>query len=54
MKKIEGIYVIIDPEFINTDDPIDMTKKVLHGGARVVQLRNKTYTIKKTINTMPN
>jgi thiamine-phosphate pyrophosphorylase len=50
MKKIEGIYVIIDPEFINTDDPIDMTKKVLDGGARVVQLRNKTYSIKKTIN----
>ena len=29
MKKIEGIYVIIDPEFINSEDPVEMTKKVL-------------------------
>jgi len=41
MKKIEGIYVIIDPEFINSEDPVEMTKKVLNGGAKVIQLRNK-------------
>ena len=27
MKSIEGIYVIIDPEFINNEDPVEMTKK---------------------------
>ena len=41
MKQIKGIYVIIDPNFINSEDPIDMTKKVLDGGAKVIQLRNK-------------
>ena len=38
---IKGIYVIIDPNFINSEDPIDMTKKVLDGGAKIIQLRNK-------------
>ena len=41
MKQIKGIYVIIDPNFINSEDPIDMTKKVLDGGAKIIQLRNK-------------
>ena len=41
MKEIKGIYVIIDPNFINSEDPIDMTKKVLDGGAKIIQLRNK-------------
>ena len=49
MKKINGIYVIIDPEFINNDNPIVMTKKVLDGGAKIIQLRNKTHSVKKTI-----
>ncbi|NCG35068.1 MAG: thiamine phosphate synthase [Dehalococcoidales bacterium] len=49
MKKIKGIYVIIDPDFINSENPIDMTKKVLDGGAKIIQLRNKNYSVNKTI-----
>ena len=49
MKSIEGIYVIIDPEFINNEDPIEMTKKVLAGGAKVIQLRNKIGSTLDTI-----
>ena len=50
MKSIEGIYVIIDPEFINNEDPVEMTKKVLAGGAKVIQLRNKIGSTLDTIN----
>ena len=49
MKSIEGIYVIIDPEFINNEDPVEMTKKVLAGGAKVIQLRNKIGSTLDTI-----
>ena len=49
MKSIEGIYVIIDPEFINNEDPVEMTKKVLAGGAKVIQLRNKNGSTLDTI-----
>jgi len=49
MKEIKGIYVIIDPEFIKAEDPVEMTKKVLDGGAKVIQLRNKEDSSKKTI-----
>ena len=46
MKDIKGIYVIIDPDYINSENPVDMTKKVLDGGARVIQLRNKRNILK--------
>ena len=49
MKKINGIYVIIDPQFINSEDPVEMTKKVLNGGAKVIQLRNKKDSVLNTI-----
>ncbi|MEC7837333.1 MAG: thiamine phosphate synthase [Chloroflexota bacterium] len=49
MKEIKGIYVIIDPDFIKSEDPVEMTKKVLDGGAKVIQLRNKEDSAKKTI-----
>jgi len=49
MKKINGIYVIIDPDFINSENPVDMTKKVLDGGAKVIQLRNKHENTTETI-----
>ena len=49
MKKINGIYVIIDPEFINSEDPVEMTKKVLNGGAKIIQLRNKKDSVLNTI-----
>ena len=49
MKDLKGIYVIIDPDFINFDDPVEMSKKVLDGGAKIIQLRNKTHSVKKTI-----
>jgi thiamine-phosphate pyrophosphorylase len=49
MKEIKGIYVIIDPDYINSENPIDMTKKVLDGGAKIIQLRNKHDNVKQTI-----
>ena len=49
MKEIKGIYVIIDPEYINSENPVEMSKKVLDGGAKVIQLRNKIDNVKETI-----
>lgn len=49
MKEIKGIYVIIDPDYISSENPIDMTKKVLEGGAKIIQLRNKHDNVKQTI-----
>ncbi|MQG19441.1 MAG: thiamine phosphate synthase [SAR202 cluster bacterium] len=49
MKKIQGVYVIIDPQFIDFNDPVEMAKKVLNGGAKVIQLRSKNASIKNII-----
>lgn len=41
--KIEGLYVIIDAQFAGDHDLVELTESVLHGGARVIQLRDKVH-----------
>jgi|TARA_B100001013_G_scaffold253191_1_gene157702 thiamine-phosphate pyrophosphorylase len=48
-KKFSGLYVIIDPSFINSEDPVNVAKQVLDGGANIIQLRNKTDNIRQTV-----
>ena len=48
-KKFRGLYVIIDPSFINYKDPINVAKQVLDGGANIIQLRNKADNIRDTV-----
>lgn len=38
---INGLYVIIDPEFTNDRDPMIIAKAAINGGASVLQLRDK-------------
>ena len=39
--KMNGIYIIVDPEATNKVDVYDMTKSSLEGGVKVVQYRDK-------------
>ena len=39
--KMDGIYIIVDPEATNNIDVYDMTKSSLEGGVKVVQYRDK-------------
>jgi thiamine-phosphate pyrophosphorylase len=39
--KMNGIYIIVDPEATNSVDVYDMTKSSLEGGVKVVQYRDK-------------
>ena len=48
-KKFSGLYVIIDPSFINSKDPVNIAQQVLDGGANIIQLRNKTDNIRETV-----
>lgn len=48
-KKFRGLYVIIDPSFINSEDPVNVAKQVLDGGANIIQLRNKADNIRDTV-----
>ena len=48
-KKFSGLYVIIDPSFINSKDPVNIAQQVLDGGANIIQLRNKTDNIRQTV-----
>ena len=41
-KRIEGLYVIIDREALGERDEVDICRKAIRGGARVVQLRDKS------------
>jgi thiamine-phosphate pyrophosphorylase len=47
-KKFSGLYVIIDPSFINSKDPVNIAQQVLDGGANIIQLRNKADNIRQT------
>lgn len=40
--RVYGLYVIIDPEVTGGRDPLDVARGALQGGARVLQLRDKT------------
>jgi len=48
-KKFSGLYVIIDPSFINSKDPVNIAHQVLDGGANIIQLRNKADNIRETV-----
>lgn len=40
--KVRGLYVIVDPEATRGRDVVDVVAAALRGGARVIQLRDKT------------
>ena len=40
-KRIEGLYVIIDPEALGEGDVGDVCRQVIRGGAKAIQLRDK-------------
>jgi len=41
IKRISGLYVILDRQFLAGRDELDITKQIIEGGARVIQLRDK-------------
>jgi thiamine-phosphate pyrophosphorylase len=42
IEKLKGLYIIIDTSFLNGQSHIDITRKVIDGGAKIIQLRDKT------------
>ncbi|MDX2507574.1 MAG: thiamine phosphate synthase [Gammaproteobacteria bacterium] len=44
---IQGLYAITDPELITAENLISAVEEVIHGGAKVIQYRNKSasYTL---------
>lgn len=40
--RLHGLYVIIDPEVARGRDELDIARQALEGGARLIQLRDKT------------
>ena len=42
MRRIAGLYVIIDPEACAGRDAVDVARLALDGGATVIQWRDKT------------
>lgn len=41
LKRLSGLYVIIDTEMLGERSPVEVTGQVIRGGARVIQLRDK-------------
>ncbi|MEE8347779.1 MAG: thiamine phosphate synthase, partial [Dehalococcoidia bacterium] len=41
-KKLRGLYVIIDPEVAGDRDKVQIARDALAGGARLIQLRDKS------------
>jgi thiamine-phosphate pyrophosphorylase len=41
-EKIKGLYAIIDTQSLKGRDPVEITRQVIRGGAKVIQLRDKT------------
>jgi len=41
IKRIKGLYVIIDIEFLKGRSPLDATRAATQGGAKIIQLRDK-------------
>ncbi len=39
--RVRGLYVIIDPQVTGGRDPLEIAKAAVHGGARMLQLRDK-------------
>ena len=42
MQKVQGLYVIVDPEATRGRDVVEVAAAALRGGASVIQLRDKT------------
>lgn len=42
LKKLNGIYVVIDIDTLQDRDPVKITRMVIKGGAKTIQLRDKT------------
>ena len=42
VKLVSGLYVIIDTQALRGREPVEITRQVIRGGARVIQLRDKT------------
>ena len=42
IEKVRGLYVIVDPEATKGRDVVEVAAAALRGGARVIQLRDKT------------
>lgn len=40
-KKISGLYVIVDPDFVLGRSPLEVVDMAIEGGARIVQYRDK-------------
>src|SRR4030042_2141446 len=40
--QISGLYVIIDPQQTQGRAPVEVARQALHGGARILQWRDKT------------
>jgi thiamine-phosphate diphosphorylase len=40
--KVRGLYVIVDPQQTRGRDPVEVARKALAGGARIMQWRDKT------------
>jgi thiamine-phosphate pyrophosphorylase len=41
IKQLVGLYAIIDTQTIGSNDVVDTTRKIINGGAKIVQLRDK-------------
>jgi thiamine-phosphate pyrophosphorylase len=41
MERMAGLYVILDRQFLGDRDELDVTRQIIEGGARVIQLRDK-------------
>ena len=41
--RVAGLYVIVDPEFANGRDVVDVARAALRGGATAIQLRDKLH-----------
>jgi thiamine-phosphate pyrophosphorylase len=41
IESISGLYVILDRQFLNGRDELDVTRQIIEGGARIIQYRDK-------------
>ena len=41
IERMAGLYVILDRQFLGDRDELDVTRQIIEGGARVIQLRDK-------------
>ncbi len=47
--RLKDLYVIIDTQTLDFKDEVDATSKAIHGGARIIQLRDKHYDHRKLL-----